>query len=38
MRGKITSTSQVVTMYLEGQWLQTLVWMSEEQFLNLSRE
>jgi hypothetical protein len=24
-------------MYLEGKWLQTLVWMLEEQFLNLSR-
>jgi hypothetical protein len=38
LRGKITTTSQVVTMYLEGKWLQTLVWMPEEQFLNLSRE
>ena len=35
---KITSTFQVVTMYLEGQWLQTLVRMSKEQFLNLSRK
>jgi hypothetical protein len=35
--GKITTTSQVVTMYLEGKWLQTLVRMLEEQFLNLSR-
>jgi hypothetical protein len=25
-------------MYLEGKWLQTLVWMPKEQFLNLSRE
>jgi hypothetical protein len=38
LRGKITTTSQAVTMYLEGKWLQTLVRMPEEQFLNLSRE
>ena len=25
-------------MSLEGQWLQMLVWMSKEQFLNFSRE
>jgi hypothetical protein len=37
LHGKITTTSQAVTMYLEGKWLQTLVWMLEEQFLNLSR-
>jgi hypothetical protein len=37
LRGKITTTSQAVTMYLEGKWLQTLVRMLEEQFLNLSR-
>jgi hypothetical protein len=37
LRGKITTTSQAVTMYLEGKWLQTLVRMPEEHFLNLSR-
>ena len=37
LRGKITTTSQAVTMYLEGKWLEMLVRMPEEQFLNLSR-
>ena len=38
LRGKITTTSEVVTIFLEGQWLETLVRMSEEIFLNLSRQ
>jgi hypothetical protein len=37
LRGKITTTSQAITMYFEGKWLQTLVRMPEEQFLNLSK-
>ena len=36
--GKITTTSQVVTIFLEGQWLETLIQMLEKNFLNLSRQ
>ena len=36
--GKITTTSQVITIFFEGQWVETLVRMSKEIFLNLSRQ
>ena len=34
---KITTTFEVVTIFLEDQWLETLIRMPEEIFLNLSR-